>query len=233
MSNRKKTPNLLDELLVAPGKGFDVVARQAKSHSVTTVAEASDRLGVSETTIRKWASEFAGDLSQEANPGKGQPRHFSDEDMIVLITIAQQRSANVSYEDIHKTLGNDRTADLKQPAQPVDKLPDDPNQPATAGTSQRYEDRIMRLENERDQLRKQLKATKEELSTTQIALAHEQKSEFVIDDGPMDGLLLPDPKKSKRSGIPRAEYARIMTLEDQLMALGRKQWWQVWKRGSI
>jgi DNA-binding transcriptional MerR regulator len=230
MSNRKKTPNLLDELLVAPGKGFDVDARQAKSHSVTTVAEASDRLGVSETMIRKWASEFAGDLSQEANPGKGQPRQFSDEDMNVLTTIAHQRRVNVSYDDIHKTLGNDRTEDLKQPAQPVDKLPDDPNQLTTAGFSQEHDDRLRRLEKERDQLRKQLQATKEELYAAQIALAGEQESETAIDDGPAEDLLLLDSKKSKRPGKPKADPGRFMTLEDQLKAVDKRRWWQVWKQ---
>ena len=233
MSNRKKTPNLLDDLLVAPGKGLKVDTLQAQAQKMTTVAEASDRFGVSETTIRKWAGEFTGFLSPSANPGKGQPRTFNDEDMNVLATIAQQRSANVSYDDIHKSLGNDRTEDLKQPAQTVDKLPDDPNQPATAGSAQEYEDRLTRLEKERDQLRKQLQATKEELAATQIALAHEQKSEATSDDGPVEDLHLPDSKKADRPGKAKADPGRILTLEEQLKALGKRRWWQVWKSGNV
>lgn len=227
MSNRKKTPNLLDNLLVTPGVGLNVDALQAKSHSVTTIAKASDRLGVSETTIRKWASEFAGFLSPSANPGKGQPRYFSDEDMIVLTTIAQQRSANVSYDDIHKALLNDRTEDLKPLA---DKLPEDQSQPTTSSSSQKYEDRIMRLEKERDQLRKHLQATKEELYATQIALEGQQRTKTSADDLLVKDLLRFDSKKSDHPRKSQEDPGRIMTLEDHLKDSGKKPWWQVWKR---
>jgi DNA-binding transcriptional MerR regulator len=227
MSNRKKTPNLLDDLLAAPGKSMNVNTPKAQSQSTTTVAEASSRLGVGDKTIRKWASDFGGNLSQGANPGKGQPRYFSDEDMVVLTTIGQQRSANVSYDDIHKAFRYDRSEDLQLPA---DKLPDDRTQPTTPGSSQKYEDRLMLLEKERDQLRKQLKATKAELAATQKALAGEQKTETSMEDVLVEDLPPPDSKKADRPGEPQADPGRIMTLEDQLKHLGKKPWWQVWKR---
>jgi len=206
---------------------MNVNALKTQSQSLTTVAEASDSFGVSETTIRKWASDFAGNLSPGANPGRGQSRTFSDEDIVVLTTISHQRSANVSYGDIHKVLRNDRTKDLELP---VDKLPDDQNQPSTLSTSQQYEDRLMRLEEERDQLLMHLKATKAELTATQNAQAGGQETETSMKDAPVRDLHPPDPTKADRPGVPQADPGRIITLEDQLKHIGKKPWWQVWKR---
>jgi outer membrane murein-binding lipoprotein Lpp len=154
--------------------------------------------------------------------------------MVILANIAQQRSANVSYDDIHEAFRNDREVGLKQPA---GKVPNDQIEQSAPSASQEYEERIERLVKERDQLRKQLQATKAELAKAQEALADGQKAEAATEVIPIEELPPLDSKqrvamdnKADHQGESQSDPARIPTLEDQLKNLGEKPWWQVWRR---
>jgi DNA-binding NarL/FixJ family response regulator len=50
----------------------------------------------------------------------------------------------------------------------------------------------------------------------------------LVDDGPVEDLFFPESKKSKRPGKPKADLGRIMTLEDQLKALGKRRKKRAW-----
>ncbi len=180
MSDRKETPDLLGDILA---NRQDDSGEDYKPHVTATVHEASNRFGVSQRTIRKWATEFTGHLSAGANPAKGEVRTFSYDDMAVLSTIARLRTQNVSYKDIHTALkaspivGEGLKADEPQPK--VEGQPSDPSG-ERKGISQelarQYKDRIEPLEGERDQsriqakaLNAQVKALKGQLAETQTA----------------------------------------------------------------
>ena len=74
---------------------------------------------------------------------------------------------------------------------------------------------------------------KVELAATQKALASEQKTKASMDDIVVEDLPSPDSKKSDPPDKPRADHGRILTLEEQLKALGKRRWWQVWKSGNV
>ena len=107
MSDRKETPDLLGK---HPGLTSKDDRSDKKPQDKIMVGEASNRFTVSEQTIRKWAAEFADHLSAGANPGKGEVRAFTQDDMTVLATIARLRSNNVSYKEIHPALKADLQA---------------------------------------------------------------------------------------------------------------------------
>jgi DNA-binding transcriptional MerR regulator len=107
MSDRKETPDLLGDILANRQDDRSVNKQQI----TTTVSEASNRFTVSDRTIRTWAAEFADYLSTGANPGKGEVRAFTQDDMTVLATIARLRSHKVSYKEIQPALKADLQAD--------------------------------------------------------------------------------------------------------------------------
>ena len=103
MSDRKETPDLLGDILSNRQEDRDDLS-DLKPQDTATVGEASNRFAVSEQTIRKWAAEFADHLTSGANPGKGEVRVFTLDDMAVLATIARLRSHKVSYKEVHLAL---------------------------------------------------------------------------------------------------------------------------------
>ena len=120
MSDRKETPDLLGDILA---NRQDDSGEDYKPHDTATVHEASDRFGVSQRTIRKWATEFTGHLSAGANPAKGEVRAFSYDDMTVLATIARLRTQNVSYKDIHtKAVAENQFAPANKAIENIHKL---------------------------------------------------------------------------------------------------------------
>jgi len=69
--------------------------------------EASKRAGVSASTVRKYAGEFPTFFSETATPHKGESRLFTDEDISVLVFIAQRRKNGATDELIESGLLND------------------------------------------------------------------------------------------------------------------------------
>ncbi|MCB0079294.1 MAG: MerR family transcriptional regulator [Caldilineaceae bacterium] len=65
-----------------------------------TVAEAAALAGVSASTVRNWAGQFAGHLSIGANPPPGTERLFAAGDVAILQQIQQLRLQHVSYSEI-------------------------------------------------------------------------------------------------------------------------------------
>lgn len=67
----------------------------------TAVAAA---LGIAESTVRKYAGEYAEFLSPAGAGGSGKHRDFSDHDARVLKLVRDMRAENTSQEDIDVTL---------------------------------------------------------------------------------------------------------------------------------
>lgn len=62
------------------------------------------RFGITAETLRQWTHEFKRHLSPGANPGGGQHRRFTFEDLEVLTLVAEMRRQKHSWEDIHASL---------------------------------------------------------------------------------------------------------------------------------
>jgi DNA-binding transcriptional MerR regulator len=61
-------------------------------------------LGIAESTIRKYASEYSEFLSPAGAGGSGKHRDFADHDVRVLKLVRDMRAENASQEDIDVTL---------------------------------------------------------------------------------------------------------------------------------
>jgi DNA-binding transcriptional MerR regulator len=62
------------------------------------------RFGITGETLRQWTHEFKRHLSEGANPGGGQHRRFTFEDLEVLTLVAEMRQKKHAWEDIHASL---------------------------------------------------------------------------------------------------------------------------------
>lgn len=67
------------------------------------VARAID---VSNTSVRNWSKDFEEFLSPSANPAPGVPRQYTEDDLLVLSTVAVLRSQMVTTEDIRQALAD-------------------------------------------------------------------------------------------------------------------------------
>lgn len=69
-----------------------------------TTGELCTKLKTSRQTISNWAVEFAAYLSVTANPVQGVHRRFTDDDLGVLVLVAEMKHAGSTYEAIHASL---------------------------------------------------------------------------------------------------------------------------------
>lgn len=76
------------------------------NEDIYTIPLAAAYFGLSEQTIRNWASEFFTFLEPGANPGGGRTRTFTKADMAVFSLIAQMRRTGATGDDIHAALSN-------------------------------------------------------------------------------------------------------------------------------
>jgi DNA-binding transcriptional MerR regulator len=69
-----------------------------------SVYQAASQLGISVHTVRRWCKDFAGHLSDGANPETGQTRRLSPQDIAVLGEVSQLRSDGLSTTAINARL---------------------------------------------------------------------------------------------------------------------------------
>lgn len=68
--------------------------------------EMASRLEISAATLRRWSTEFAAFLSDEAHAsGDGQPLRYTDADLTTLITVKSLMAEGLSYEQARDRLG--------------------------------------------------------------------------------------------------------------------------------
>ena len=58
-----------------------------------SISDTARILGVERDQVKNWAFQFSEFLSEAANPAKGQPRHFTDSDFLVLAYISKHWEA--------------------------------------------------------------------------------------------------------------------------------------------
>lgn len=125
-----------------------------------SVTQAARAVGVSDTTIRQWGRQFADHLSAGANPGRGQTRQYTDEDIGVFATAAILREQLVSYDEIEERIaagerlepvGGRPPLDEEEPA---DEAP--PIVEAFAGALQLYERQFAALQAQLQQTQDRL-----------------------------------------------------------------------------
>lgn len=102
------------------------------TYKVTQVARA---LNVSATTVRNMATDFSTYLSAGANPGQGDTRVFTDDDLKVLTTAATMRRQQHDDADIRAALDDGRHVAPVNPAEATDD--DDTTTPTATPTRSR------------------------------------------------------------------------------------------------
>lgn len=118
-----------------------------------TVAQIARHLGVSGTTIRNYAAEFAAYLSASATPPPGEPRQFNDDDLSVLETIYILRTQLASAEDIISALESGQRLETTRPADDSGAEEAAPQTAAFTTALTVLETRLDKLENKLDEER--------------------------------------------------------------------------------
>jgi DNA-binding transcriptional MerR regulator len=77
-----------------------------------TSTAVGNALGFSRETIRIWSKTFAEFLSPAANPGVGQERRFSEDDLRVLAVIFAAKEAGKTYADAKVALASGERAEF-------------------------------------------------------------------------------------------------------------------------
>lgn len=142
-------------------------------------------LSVSDATIRNWSAEFSAYLSpgsQTAAPG--EIRTFTQDDLVILETVAALRQQNLSYADIHERLAAGERIEIDAP--PIDVKPGQETAVTIAAfqsTLQNYETRLdkiqQRLEDEQTaRLAAEIRATKAETELDILKQQREEKRGF-------------------------------------------------------
>ena len=70
----------------------------------STPSQVAEAIGVSTNTIRRYAHEFQGHLSPDANPGHGAQRGFTAEDVAILRAARAHLVAGQTYERVNLLL---------------------------------------------------------------------------------------------------------------------------------
>lgn len=84
--------------------------------------EIAERLGVSDNTIRNWSREYANYLSEKgAGLRPGATRAFTQDDVIVLATIAEYRDSGLTHEQISDLLDEGKRTALIPPPPPMNE----------------------------------------------------------------------------------------------------------------
>ena len=84
-----------------------------------TIKDAANEVNVPIGTVRQWVKDFAhtGAFSKKAVPGLGKTRLFTDEDLVVLLTIKVKRADRETTAEIAESLANgDRFYPQPEPA---------------------------------------------------------------------------------------------------------------------
>lgn len=97
---------------------------------------AAEKLDVSPSTVRRWASVFGPHLSNYARPEAGQRRAFTDDDIATFAVVKDLLAAGLSEHQVSAQLGARKAPQKPTPTPPaIDEAPADeapPSQPPPA-----------------------------------------------------------------------------------------------------
>lgn len=135
-----------------------------------TTGEVARRLGVSTSTVRKWADLFSDFLSAEAKPGHGGVREFTPDDLRVLSAVAYYRKqTRLSYEEIEGRL---RRGEYPPSLAPETPSPDETAHPSPPSGATDLEP----VRSELRELREALRALEASLNARLDALEQQLRS---------------------------------------------------------
>ena len=92
------------------------------THTVTTVV---DLFQTSTSTVRRWSAEFSRHLSPYANPGKGNERQYTDDDLRVFAYVHRRTAAGIPVKQIDLELDTANLPTLAEFIRGVSAVPDD------------------------------------------------------------------------------------------------------------
>ena len=150
-----------------------------------TVNQLAKLLHLSDTAIRQWTAEFSDYLSAPANPPKGKPRRYSDDDYLIFTTVQVLRGQGVGFADIHIAL-NDGVRHEPLESQQTEDPPSDADAPgetavtameAFSTTLQLYESRVSAYESRVQELTDKLieSETARAAAVSRLDVLEEQK----------------------------------------------------------
>lgn len=122
-------------------------------YQVLTVSQAADALGVSPSSVRRLCSEYAGHLSDGANPGKGSVRKLSKRDIRSLSEVVRLKAEGKDTDSIRQQLGNTVFHEDTEPPQAAQEAHSAAFMPAVIVNSlQVIDSRLQALESQQSQL---------------------------------------------------------------------------------
>jgi DNA-binding transcriptional MerR regulator len=149
-----------------------------------SVSQAARAAGVSVSTIRQWAREFADHLSPGATPPKGQPRQFDEEDIAIFATAAVLRAQLVPYEEIEARIA---TGERLEPVPGARPSPDEEEEEGQAqGAPAAFSAALQLYDKQFSELQQRLAETQERLleaterataAETELRLLRQQQSQ--------------------------------------------------------
>lgn len=95
-----------------------------------TVADVARTMEVSKTTVHRWSSWFAGHLSEQARGGTGQPRAFTEADIVTLRRAQRRLAAGESWQAVNARLAVITPEEEKEPE------PEEPARDEAPGAAQ-------------------------------------------------------------------------------------------------
>jgi DNA-binding transcriptional MerR regulator len=183
--------------------------------------EVAKRFGVSDETVRQWASTFGAWLSDSATPeappdgGRKPPSHFTEADLDVLYTVAELRKEQKGYEEIKQALeGGERREAPRELIAPRDEEMLSPQQMAAGVGEQRGEIKVLRerIEELKQELAEERARTPQLLVDQQHARNLEKTVETL--EGRLDAL-----SKAHVEAIDRAARAEATLAAYERMRL--------------
>jgi len=127
-----------------------------------TVTQVANALGISNTLLRQRGAEYADYLSDYANPGKGETRRYTEDDIAVLQTVAVLKAQNKSEDDILAALdAGERYEPSEMPGAKQTASGKDDKALVTsefAAALQSYETQLTNLQQKNDDLHERLLA---------------------------------------------------------------------------
>lgn len=172
-----------------------------------TVSKLATQFGTSKNTIRVWTAEFSEYLSPTAQPPKGQPRRYTDDDLRVLALVAYMRSDAVPYDDIRSALASG------QRAEPFDQGETDDETGSDSAQNQRESDEQPQMAI--DLFRDMLGSYTDRINTLEAKLDTERDARLSAE---------------KRAAAAEAALA-VLEAQAQATAAGQgRRWWEFWKR---
>lgn len=118
-----------------------------------TVSQAATTLGVSPSSVRRLCSEYAGQLSDGAKPGKGGVRRLSKDDLDKLSDVVRMKAQGLTAESIGQQLESTVYHTAIEPTQTAQEAHSTAIVPAVVVNSlQAIESRLTAIESQRQQI---------------------------------------------------------------------------------